>query len=303
MDRNKIRKLYEDYDYEEVYIKQIKNLEEYEDLRTNNNYVYMVKTITSGKYVEKEIYPLWKCKSNSPRGNKEKETNDKMKKLNKKNKAKEMTRLVNTNFTEEDLYITLSYKGKAPKIERAKKDMRNFLDRIKTWWKKNMPGKEFKYIFVIDYVDDPDKTKRTRIHHHLIMSGMDMDVVRSKWTLGRKTVERLQPDEKGFEAVATYMSNQSKTKYGRSRNLKKPKITRSKTSLSNRKAEKFAADVNMHKEFFESKYKDLLFIDCQVYKSKDYPGVYIRTKMRKRECELNEYRRRFKNMQRHIRAI
>ncbi len=111
-----------------------------------------------------------------------------MEKLNKKNKAKNTVRLVNTNFTERDLYITLTYWGKAPTLERAKKDMRNFLDKIKRWWKKNMKGKEFKYLYVIDYVDDPDKTKRTRIHHHLIMSGMDMDLVRSKWTLGRKRV-------------------------------------------------------------------------------------------------------------------
>ncbi|MBS6504440.1 MAG: hypothetical protein KH415_23025 [Clostridium sp.] len=283
MNRKRIRKLIEDYDYEEVYAKQIKNLEEYEDLRTNKNYVYMVKTITSGKYVEKEIYPLWKCKSKSPRGAKTKETTDKMKKLNTNNKAKEMTRLMNTNFTEEDLYITLTYKGKPPTLDRAKKDMRNFLDRIRTWWKKNKPKEEFKYIYVIDYVDDPDKTKRTRIHHHLVMSGMDMDVVRKNWKLGRKTVERLQPDEVGFEGLATYMARQSKTKYGRSRNLKKPKITKSRTSLSNRKAESLGMDVNMHKEFFEGKYKDLLFIGCEVYKSKDYPGVYIRTKMRKRE--------------------
>ena len=187
------------------------------------------------------------------------------------------------NFTEEDLYITLTYAGKAPTVDRAKKDMRNFLDRIRTWRKKNKPKEEFKYIYVIDYVDDPDKTKRTRIHHHLVMSGMDMDVVRKNWKLGRKTVEKLQPDEVGFEGLATYMANQSKTKYGRSRNLKKPKITKSRTSLSNRKAESLGMDVNMHKDFFEGKYKDLLFIGCDVYKSKDYPGIYIRTKMRKRE--------------------
>lgn len=283
MNKKKIRKLYEDYSYEEIYDKQIKNLEEFENLRVDRNYVYIVKTITSGKIVEKEIYPIWKWKSNSPRGEKKKTSSEKIKKLNKNNKAKNTARLVNTNFTEEDLYITLSYKGKAPTLERAKKDMRNFLDKIKRWWKKNMKGKEFKYLYVIDYVDDPDKTKRTRIHHHLIMSGMDMDVVRSKWTLGRKTVERLQADEKGFEGVATYMANQSKINVSHSRNLKQPIITKSRTNLSNRKAEKFAANINCHKEFFENKYRELFFIDCEVYKSDDYPGVYIRAKMRKKE--------------------
>ncbi|GAB6169671.1 hypothetical protein JCM1393_25190 [Clostridium carnis] len=283
MNKNKIRKLYEDYDYEEIYNKQIEKLEEYEDLRINNNYVYVVKTIVSGEMVEKEIYPVWKCKGDIPRSNKNKKSSKSQQNLNKKNKIKEVVRLVNTNFKNGDLYVTLSYYGKPPNKDRAKKDIDNYIKRIKRWWKVNKPNEEFKYISVIDYVDDPTKSKRTRIHHHLIMSRMDRDIAEKKWGLGTANANRLQADEIKFEKVATYIASQSKTRIGKSKNLKKPTVTINRTILTRRKAEKIARDENCHKEFFESKYKGLDFIDTTTYISNKFSGVYIYTKMRKRE--------------------
>ena len=93
-------------------------------------------------------------------------------------------RLVNANFKQGDLYITLTYK-KATLVneDRAKKDIDNYIKKLKRWFKKNRPNEEFKYIHVIDFVDDPKKSKRTRIHHHLIVSEMDRDVAEEKWDL------------------------------------------------------------------------------------------------------------------------
>ena len=56
MNRKKLKKLYEEYDYESIYDKQIKSLEEYENLRLNSEYVYVIKTIKAGSMVEKELY-------------------------------------------------------------------------------------------------------------------------------------------------------------------------------------------------------------------------------------------------------
>ncbi len=285
MNKNRIRKLYENYDYESEYNKQIENLERYEDLRINNNYVYVIKTIVSGEMVEKEIYPVWKCKGDMPRGKKDKKSRKAQENLNKKNKIKEVIRLVNTNFNNGDLYITLTYKGKVPNKERAKKDIDNYLDRIRRWWKKNKSNEEFKYIHVIDYVEDPNKSKRTRIHHHLIISGMDRDIAEQKWGLGIANANKLQADELKFEKVARYIATQSKTRIGYSKNLKKPTVTINRTLLTRRKAEKIAINENLHKEFFENKFKELSFIDCQTYISNKYSGVYIYTKMRKRKKE------------------
>lgn len=283
MNKDKIRKLYEDYDYEELYNKQIKNLEEYEDLRINSNYVYVVKTIKSGYMVEKEIYPVWKCKNDVPRSEKNTKSRKAQEKLNKKNKIKEIIRLVNTNFNNGDLYITLSYRGNAPDKERAKKDVDNYLKKIRRWWKKNKPNEEFKYISVIDFVDDLEKSKRTRIHHHLIISAMDRDIAEEKWGLGTANANRLQADELKFEKVARYIASQSKTRIGHSANLKKPVVTINRTTLTRRKAEEIAINENCHKEFFENKYKDLYFIDSKTYISDEFSGIYIYTKMRKKE--------------------
>lgn len=283
MNKNRLRKLYENYDYEVEYHKQIKNLESYEDLRLNSNYVYVVKTIVSGEIVEKEIYPVWKCKGDMPRGKKEKKSRKAQENLNKKNKIKEVIRLVNTNFNNGDLYITLTYRGKSPDKERAKKDVDNYLDRIRRWWKKNKLKEEFKYIHVIDFEDNPEKSKRTRIHHHLIISGMDRDVAEGKWTLGIANAARLQADEFKFEKVARYIASQSKTRIGYSKNLKKPIVTINRTTLTRRKVEKIAINENCQKEFFEDKYKNLSFINCNTYISDKFSGVYIYTKMRKRE--------------------
>lgn len=283
MNKNKIKELYENYDYEEIYNKQIKNLEEYEDLRINNNYVYVVKTIVSGEMVEKEIYPVWKCKEDIPRSNKSKKSSKSQENLNKKNKIKEVVRMVNTNFKNGDLYITLTYKGKAPDKVRAKMDVDNYIRKIKRWWKKNKPNEEFKYIHVIDFIDDPEKSKRTKIHHHLIISGMDRDIAEEKWGLGTANANRLQADELKFEKVARYIASQSKTRIGYSNNLKKPIVTISRTTLTRRKAEKIAINENCHKEFFEDKYKNLSFIDSKTYISDKFSGVYIYTKMRKKE--------------------
>lgn len=283
MNKNKIKKLYENYDYEEEYNKQIKKLEGYEELRINSNYVYVVKTIVSGEIVEKEIYPVWKCKGDMPRGNKKNKSRKAQENLNKKNKIKETIRLVNTNFNDGDLYLTLTYKGKPPNKERAKKDIDNYLDRIRRWWKKNKSNEEFKYIHVIDFVEDPEKSNRTRIHHHLIISGMDRDMAEEKWTLGTANAAKLQSDELKFEKVARYIASQSKTRIGHSKNLKKPVVTVNRTTLTRRKVEKIAINENCQKEFFENKYKNLCFIDCKSYISDEFSGVYIYTKMRKRE--------------------
>ncbi|MGG7144827.1 rolling circle replication-associated protein [Clostridium nigeriense] len=283
MNKTKVKRLYENYDYEAEYDKQIKNLESYEDLRINSNYVYVVKTIVSGEMVEKEIYPVWKCKGDMPRGDKRKKSRKAQENLNNKNKIKWAIRLINTNFNNGDLYITLTHRGKAPDKERAKKDVENYLKRIRRWWNKNKPGEEFKYIHVIDFVDDPEKSKRTKIHHHLIMSGMDRDIAEEKWGLGTANANRLQADELKFEKVARYIASQSKTRIGYSKNLKKPIVTINRTTLTRRKVEKIAINENIQKEFFENKFKNLSFIDCKTYISDEFSGIYIYTKMRKRK--------------------
>lgn len=285
MNKSKIRKIYENYNYEEEYNNNITKMENYEKeiLNKKGMYVYIVKTIVSGDVVEKEIYPGWKNRSDIPRSNKEKKSRKEQEKLNRKNRIKKAVRMINTNFNEGDLYITLSYEGEVPDKERAKKDVENYLDRIRRWWKKNKPNEEFKYVSVLDFLDDPSKSKRTRIHHHLIISRMDRNIAEEKWGKGTANANRLQADNLKFTKVATYIASQAKTRIGYSKNLKKPTITINRTALTRRKVEQIAINENLHKEYFENNYKDLNFIEADTYISKQYSGVYIHAKFRKRE--------------------
>ena len=156
--------------------------------------------------VEKELYCIPKGRDYK-RTIKKRKSSKAQEKLNKKNRIKNTIRLVNANFKQGDLYITLTYK-KATLVDedRAKKDIDNYIKKLKRWFKKNRPNEEFKYIHVIDFVDDPKKSKRTRIHHHLIVSEMDRDVAEEKWGLGVVNAKRLQPNEFQFEEVATYIA-------------------------------------------------------------------------------------------------
>lgn len=285
MNKKKLKKLYEEYNYEEIYNKQIGNLEEFESLRLNNEYVYVIKTIKAGDVVEKEIYCVPKARDYK-RGEKKNKSSKSKENLNRKNKIKNTVRLVNANFKKDDLYITLTYKKNTlVDEERAKKDIDNYIKKLKRWFKKNKPDEEFKYIHVIDFVDDPKKSKRTRIHHHLIVSEMDRDVAEEKWALGVANAKRLKPNELQFEEVATYMASQAKRRIGHSKNLKKPIITIDRTSLTRRKVERLAIDEYRHKEFFEKKSKDCIFISSETYISDEFGGVYIYAKMRKKESK------------------
>lgn len=275
-------KLYDDYDYEDGYNKKIKREESYEDLRLNNNYVYVRKTITSGNIVECEIYPVWKSKGDVPRGKRKKESRKAQQNLNRKNSIKNVIRLVNANFHDGDLYITLTYKDNyLPNESRARKDIRNYIAKIKRWRKKNGLKEELKYIYSIGFENDPDNSKKVRIHHHLIMSKMDRDAAEKMWTKGRSEARRLQADNYDFEGVSRYIASQGEERIAHSQNLKKPIVTIDRTSLTRRKAENLAINENDFKEYFEGKYKNSMYLDCNVYKSDDFPGVYFYARLRK----------------------
>ena len=134
------------------------------------------KKYKCGKYLEVEIYPISKIEQKKSRKRKKKESRKEQKNLNAKNARKKLRRIINANFTNKDLFIHLTYDNDnlPDSEERALRDRNNYLRRIKNYRKRNnLP--ELKYIAVMEYKEATknDKRTRTRIHHHIIMSGMD----------------------------------------------------------------------------------------------------------------------------------
>lgn len=73
---------------------------------------YREKRIYSGNYCEVEIYPISKAEQRKSRREKKKESLPKQKNLNEKNAKKHFIRLINTNFTDKDLVVHLTYNDK-----------------------------------------------------------------------------------------------------------------------------------------------------------------------------------------------
>jgi len=240
---------------------------------------YRAKTITSGAVLECEIFPLWDT-YNTVRVAKEHTTREAQANLNDRNARKKITRLIDTNFTPEDLHVTLTYgKGELPDEEQARRDMRNFIRRVRDYRRKHgLP--ELKYVYVIEFTDGDGR--RTRVHHHVIMSGMDRKVVKSLWDKGRARVDELDPEDGTLEGLARYITKQpnKRKRWQASRNLKEPKITWADTKLSRRQAERLAEDVTAAGPLIFGKlFPGYSFNGCRVWRSDFVAGAYIYAKM------------------------
>lgn len=195
----------------------------FERLKHSNVFRYRARTIKAGDILEVEIFPIWNTQ-NEVRKAKKAATKEAQQNLNDRNAKKKLIRKINANFTGEDLCITLTYKaGFVPDEEQARRDIRNYLRRVRQWRRKNgLP--ELKYVYVIEYGGGDGRRKR--VHHHVIMSGMDRDVAEALWQgRGWANTRRLQPDDYGLEALARYMTKEPNggKRWAASKNLVDPK--------------------------------------------------------------------------------
>lgn len=250
--------------------------------------MYREKKIYSGKILEVELYPVYKSGREIPRrAKKEKLSTKEQKNLNDKNARKKLTRLINTNFGEGDIVIHPTYRdSEMPSTEQeARKDIVNYIRRIKTYRKRNdLP--ELKYIYVIE-CKVSKKTGVMRWHFHMIMSKMDRDTAEKMWKYGDFTnADRLQTNEYGCEAIARYMTKepQGKKRWAQSKNLKEPYIPAPKDGrIGKRGVRKIATQYVEDKEYFEKRYKGYRFLKC-VPTFNDFNGYwYIEIVMRRKD--------------------
>ena len=97
----------------------------------------MHQRIIAGDYVESNVYPVFLNRSDIPRTPKGEASREVQKKLNLKNRQKRIVRLMNANFHSGDLIVTLTYRdGDLPNLDRARRDIRNYLQAISRYRKK-----------------------------------------------------------------------------------------------------------------------------------------------------------------------
>ena len=223
------------YDYEAAYNKQLEQLHEWfieQMFKQGKKVVYALKEIKAGDQFEVEIYPQFTNMDDvPPEGRSVKKDNDKAQRnLNDKNARKYVERLINENFTDNDLWITLTYDDEHlppdGDIDAAIKNMQKFIRRV-NYQRKKRGLTNAKYVYVTEY----NPTEDIRWHHHIVMDGqMDMDAVEACWKQSsRNEVRRLQKDENGLSGMANYIVKEkqrvkSEKRWNSSQGLRDPDI-------------------------------------------------------------------------------
>lgn len=246
--------------------------------------IYRTKRIICGDYLELESYPVWKWQKEATRARKARVTEEAQMNQNRKDSRKKMIRLTNTNFGEGDLFATLTYRGEQPSTaEEARRDMQAFIRRLKRRREKQgLPP--LKYIYTIEYAQDG---RKKRVHHHVVLSGMDRDAVEAIWEKGRANTHKLQPDEYGLEGLARYMVKGDRSKNERmfsySRNLKQPRIFRSDQKICKRDVEYGCVDEAAIREKVERDKRNEGYVinDISIKRSEFVAGAYVHVRLRR----------------------
>lgn len=178
-------------------------------------------------YREVKKYFTWRLGGKKNRAPNWKRTPEDVAAVNERRAAEKLRRIILTNFKRDDLYITLTYR-KEPDYETGKKEIRNFLRRLKEFYKKK--GMELKYIYTTEY-------RGERLHHHLIINeGISRKECETLW--GRGMINRYgfqrydgRPDDARElakylikEAKRNVREGKQKTRWVASKNLTPPRV-------------------------------------------------------------------------------
>lgn len=235
------------YDYEAAFdrtIDQDDDLFVRELIRKGKRVIYATKRIDAGDQVELEIYPEFVKREDIPAAGRRPGYNAQAQRnLKDKNARKNCERLINTNFTSQDIWATLVYTDRnlPGSMEEALENMQKYIKRI-NYRRKKLGLPPAKYVYVTEWSEDDNH--KIRCHHHIVMDGqLSMDEVESAWKLGRRNqTRRLDYDENGLSGLAHYITKDPKGKkrWCASKNLKKPEERKNHQTFSHNKAKKMA---------------------------------------------------------------
>lgn len=185
------------------------------------------KKYYTGDYLEIEVFNVSKKKKPVSRARKVKESSPAQKNLNDKRRKRYFVRLVNSNFRKGDLTIELTYSNEHLPEDRdeMRRDIRNFIARVKRRFKKQFPDRAFKYIYVIPKCSVDGSGSKARPHFHMFLTGgLDRDLIEELWGKGYANTDRIKFTEVGATGKAIYMADQARSErsWSGSQNLIKP---------------------------------------------------------------------------------
>lgn len=188
---------------------------------------YIKETYTYAGGVEiRKYYSSRYGQKDAKRGTCRAQTKEEMERINERNAAKQLRRLIETNFTCGDYHVVLTYrKADRPNAKEAIKRRDNFLRKLRRAYKAVDGG--LRYISVIE------KEARS-IHHHLIVNACDPKIIQKAWEWGSTHITMLY-DAGRYEDLAAYLIKETRRtfrgknriqgkRWTASRNLKQPDV-------------------------------------------------------------------------------
>ena len=118
------------------------------------------ETIVAGNIISRRYYGSSERVPGEKRKKRHTPTADAVAAVNRKNSERELMIKLHHNFGSGDIHAVLTYADEAPTTEEAKKELRNFLGRLRRYFKKI--DQVLKWIVVTEY-------ENKRPHHHLII--------------------------------------------------------------------------------------------------------------------------------------
>ena len=197
------------------------------------------KIVESGDVIEDILYLH---STDRTQADKKKKSPDEKYLENLSRRIRDLTRLLNCNFTSRDYFVTLTYSragyaklraDKPPKApatpyvyKAAEKEIRKLIDYCRYHCAKE--GVIFKCVYVTANIN-PDTKNRARIHHHVVVNCEAMKIFKSLWQHGRVLTKNTYDEANRFY-LAYYMLMQvpyekGHNNYGRTLNLEKPIVT------------------------------------------------------------------------------
>lgn len=191
------------------------------------------KTITAGRVVWSYIYSMPKPSDKGrARAEKLKCSTKARQSMNHRRATRELEQRLDCNFTEHDFKVELTYCDEfLPKdVISANLLVKKFLNTVRASRKKR--NQILKYIYVTE-------GKHKRLHHHLVLSGSDIDGLlefKSLWKYGIVEVNSLD-SSRNYADLAEYLTKES----------------RDDKTLNTRR---FVCSLNLNKPIIENRYAE-----------------------------------------------
>ena len=248
--------------------------------------IYREKTYKCGDYKEVYIFP---CYANTAkpgrRKPKAKPTAEAQRRLNKRISENNLIRLLNANFTAQDLAFDLTYRpGQNPETkEQALRDVQNFLRRLKRHrTQQGLP--ELKYISVTER-----GSRSGRYHHHLVINGgVSINTLAKIWGKCYTTAQPLQFDETGLIGKGKYLVKQSLCfrSFNASRNLVHPQPTTRDGRLSQQKVRELCLDI-YDRDAYNRLYEGYTFAEAGSFYNEVNGGYYLCVRLYRSDATFN----------------